>query len=163
LGGSAGPQLTGWRQEDAPQGPSAGPGCLTEAAGTAPPPGIAWPCLNSPLEQPVTTPPRTVCVTLVLHAATAHVPAPVTQQQQLLRQQRQQQQPLPSLRGPMLRARSHSEESAGHLPMEWPLEAVRQAHSAGPGCRMEGPGMEHPPGTVWQSQSFLLELPVTTV
>jgi len=153
----------GWRLEDAPQGLSAGPGCLTEAAGTAAPPGIAWPCLNFPLEQPVTTPPRTVFVTLVSHAATEHVPAPVKQQQQLLRQQRQQQQPLPSLRGPMLRARSHSEESAGHLPMEWPLEAVHQAHSVGLGFLLEGPGMEHPPGTVWQSQSFLLELPVTTV
>lgn len=161
--GSAGLQLTGWRLEDAPQGPSVGPGCLTEAAGTAPPPGIAWLCPNLPLEQPVTMPPRMVFVTLVLHAATAPVPAPVKQQQQLLRQQRQQQQLLPLLLGPMQLARSQSEESVGHPLMEWPLEAVHQAHSADPGFPMEGPGMEHPPGTVWQSQSFLLELLVTTV
>jgi len=94
----------------------------------------------------------------------AHVQAPVKQQQQLLQQQQhQQQQPLPLLQAPMLLARSHLEESVGHLLMEWLLEAVHQAHNVDPGCLMEDPGMDHLPGTVWQSQSFLLEPPVTTV
>ena len=54
-------------------------------------------------------------------------------------------------------------ESVGHLPMECALEAVHLAHSVDPGCLMEDPGMDHLPGIVWQFQSFLLELPVTTV
>jgi len=47
--------------------------------------------------------------------------------------------------------------------MESLLEAVHQAHSVDPGCLMEAPGMDHLPGIVWQFQSFLLELPVTTL
>jgi len=93
----------------------------------------------------------------------AHVQAPVKQQQQLLQLQHLQQQLLPLLQAPMLLARSHLGESVGHLLMEWLLEAVHQAHSVDPGCLMEDPGMDHLPGIVWQSQSFLLELPVTTV
>ena len=59
-----------------------------------------------------------VFVTLVLHAATAPVPAPVKQQQQLLRQQRQQQQLLPLLLGPMQLARSINakQELCCHVP-----------------------------------------------
>ena len=53
-------------------------------------------------------------------------------------------------------------ESAGLLPMVWPLEDVRQEHSADPGCLMEDPGMGHLPGTAWHSQSWPLELPATT-
>ena len=58
LAGSAGPLLTGWRLEDAPQAPSVGPGCLMEAPGMAAPPGTAWPHPNWPLGLPVTMPPR---------------------------------------------------------------------------------------------------------
>ena len=63
----------------------------------------------------------------------------------------------------ILLVRSHLEESVGHLPMEWLLEAVHQAHSVDPGFLMEDPGMDHQPGIVWQFQSFLQEPPVTTV
>jgi len=62
---SVGPQLMEWPQEDAPQGPSVGPGYLMEEAGMAHQPGTAWPALEKPPEPPVTTPPRMVSVTLV--------------------------------------------------------------------------------------------------
>ena len=58
LAGSAGPLLTGWQPEDAPQALSAGPGCLMEAPGMAAPPGTAWPHQNWHREPPVTMQPR---------------------------------------------------------------------------------------------------------
>ena len=58
MGESAGPQLMEWRLEDVPQGPSVDPGFLMEEPGMAALPGIAWLCLNWPLEQLVTMPPR---------------------------------------------------------------------------------------------------------
>jgi len=44
---------------------SVDPGCLMEAPGMAALPGTAWLCLNWPLEQLVTMPPRMGFVTLV--------------------------------------------------------------------------------------------------
>ena len=58
--------------------------------------------------------------------------------------------------------RLNLEESVGHLPMECDLEAVNQAHSADPGFPMEGPGMEHPPGTVWPHPNWPQGRHVTT-
>jgi len=58
--------------------------------------------------------------------------------------------------------RSHLGESVGHLPMEWLLEAVLQAHSVDPGSLMEDPGMDHLLGIVWLCLNWPLELPVTT-
>ena len=55
------------------------------------------------------------------------------------------------------------EENAGHPPMEWLLEAVSPEHSVDPGFLMEDPGMGHPLGTAWLSQSYLKEPTVTTV
>ena len=58
LGGSAGPQLMEWQLEDVPQAHSVDPGYLMEEPGMDHLPGTAWLCLNWPLEQLVTMPPR---------------------------------------------------------------------------------------------------------
>jgi len=63
----------------------------------------------------------------------------------------------------MLQARSLWEESAGLLPMVWPLEDVRQEHSVDPGFPMEEPGMGRLPGTVLLCLNWPLGLHVTTV
>lgn len=92
------------------------------------------------------------------------VPAAVTvqQQQQQRHQHHQDQQWRHQLQALMQLVRSHLEESVGHLPMEWPLEAVHQAHSVAPGCPMEAPGMAALPGIVWLCLNWPLGLPVTT-
>ena len=66
------------------------------------------------------------------------------------------------LHNAFLQPRSALVGSAGLLPMVWPLVDVRQEHSVVPGCLMEEPGMGHPPGPALLSQSWPLELPVTT-
>ena len=63
----------------------------------------------------------------------------------------------------ILLVRSHLEESVGHLPMEWLLEAVHQAHSVDPGFLMEDPGMDHLPGTALPHPNWPQGLHVTTV
>jgi len=54
-----------WRLEDVPQAHSVDPGYLMEEHGMDHQPGTAWLCLNWPLEQLVTMPPRMGFVTLV--------------------------------------------------------------------------------------------------
>ena len=55
------------------------------------------------------------------------------------------------------------EECAGHPPQVLSLEAVSQAHSVGPGCQVEEPGMGPHPGTAWPHPNWQLESPAITL